>query len=469
MTKLAEQPEPLADNASTEFRSAIALLNKLMSESTVASALGEIENPQTRKVYTEAVTIWMLILQRLGKGLSLSETVSQLIKFDRNLLPDNKRVREGTLSLDNSAYNAARQRLELDKVLGFSRAVCDYLGRTSEPIFGDRRLFTLDGTTITLPPTPELRQAFPPATNQHGESVWPVAMLMVAHELSSGCALLPQVDPMYGENRSSEAKQSRVIIQGLPERSIVMADSNFGIFSVAHACQQAGHDFLFRLSHQRFKALHKQAELHSEDGHCKTYQLTWRPSDKDRQATPELAESAAIECFLHEVPLPDGKTLYLVTSLTVTGACAAELYSRRYDVEFDIRDVKVTLDTENIRAKSVPMVMKELMTSIVAFNLVAQFRRQAAKLAKVEPRKLSFTGVWLTFRHELLFCGATTEQQWLECYTAALITASQRLLPNRKAPRNCPRQAHPRRQKSTKFEKSLRSKKSKEPPPLAPK
>lgn len=469
MTDTAGQREPLRENGSSQLRSALALLSQLMSEPTVASALGEIENPQTRKVYTEAVTIWMLILQRLGKGLSLSETVSQVLKFDQNLLPDNKRVREGTLSRNNSAYNAARQRLGVDKVFAFSQQVCDYLGRTSEPVFSGRRVFTLDGTTITLPPTPQLRKAFPPATNQHGESVWPVAMLMVAHELSSGCALLPQVDPMYGENRSSEAEQSRTIIQGLPEGSIVMADANFGIFSVAQACQQAGHDFLFRLSHQRFKALRKQGQLHSEDADCKTYQLIWRPSPKDRQGTPELPENAAIECFLHEVPLPEGKALYLVTSLAVTAPCAGELYSRRYDVEFDIRDVKVTLDTENIRAQSLPMVMKELMTSIVAFNLVAQFRRQAAKLAKVEPRKLSFTGVWLTFRHELLFCGATTEQQWLQCYTAALITAGERRLPNRKAPRNCPRQAHPRRQKSTKFQKSLRSKNAHETPPLASK
>ena len=465
MTKPAGQPELLAHTVSSEFRSAIALLNKLMSESTVASALGEIENRQTRKVYTESVTIWMLILQRLGKGLSLAEAVSQVLNFDRNVLPDNKRVREGTLSDNNSAYNTARQRLSLDKVLRFSHAVCDYLGRSSSPVFADRRVFILDGTTIKLAPTPELRKAFPPGSNQRGESVWPVAMLLVAHELSSGCALLPQVDPMFGENRSSEAQQSRRIIPQLPERSIVMADTNFGIFSVAHACQQAKHDFLFRLSHQRFKALLKQAELHSEDAQCKTYQLTWRPSAKDRQGTAELPASAAIECFIHEVLLPGGKMLYLVTSLAVTGVCAAELYSRRYDVEFDIRDVKVTMDTENIAAKSLPMVMKELMTSIVAFNLVAQFRRQAAKLAKVHPRKLSFTGVWLKFRHEILFANATTQEQWLECYTAALIKASKRVLPNRKAPRDYPRQAHPRRQKSTKFQKS----KHNQPPPLASK
>lgn len=469
MTRPIEPPRQQPSDACSEFSSTLALLNRLLDVPTVAQSLDEFGSHQRRKVYTCAVTIWMLILQRLGKGLSLSETVTQLLNSGCGLLPDNKRVREGTLSKNTSAYNRARQQLPLDKVLAFSQAVCDYLGRISGPGLGDRRVFIIDGTTITLPPTPELRRSFPPATNQTGETVWPVAMLLVAHELSSGCALLPQVAPMYGPNRSSEAKLSRVIIQGLPKDSVVMADSGFGIFSVAQASQQAGHDYLFRLNLQRFKAYSRHAELLCEDGVSKTFRQTWCPTSKDRKSTPELAKDAVLECYIHQIFLPDGQELYLVTSLDVTAQCASELYRRRYDVEFDIRDLKLTLDTESIRAETTPMVLKELMTSIVAYNLVAQFRRQAAKLAKVEPRKLSFTGVWMTFRHELLLPHADTPQQWLANYTRALITASQRLLPNRKTPRNYPRKAHPRRSKSTKFQKQLQSQNAEQPPPLAPK
>ena len=48
------------------------------------------------------------------------------------------------------------------------------------------------------------------------------------------------------------------------------------------------------------------------------------------------------------------------------------------------------------------MVKKELLTSLVAYNLVVQFRRQSAKLAGVAPRQLSFTGVRNTFESFLL-------------------------------------------------------------------
>ncbi len=48
------------------------------------------------------------------------------------------------------------------------------------------------------------------------------------------------------------------------------------------------------------------------------------------------------------------------------------------------------------------MFQKELYTSVIAYNLVAQFRRQAAKLAKVKPRRLSFKDVWTTLKDRLL-------------------------------------------------------------------
>ena len=172
---------------------------------------------------------------------------------------------------------------------------------------------------------------------------------------------------------------------------------------------------------------------------------------------------------LHDVILDNGKSLYEVSNLEVDASSAAELYSYRYDVEFDIRDIKVTMDTENIRGKSVEMVRKELMTSVVAYNLVAQFRRQAAKQANVEPRRLSFKGVWTTFRSGLLLKEPRSYEEWNALYTRALFRAGKRKHPTRQVPREYPRQAHPRRPKTTKFQKSLRKKTASDnptPPPV---
>jgi hypothetical protein len=458
------------DDPSEQFTAATELLRRLIQAPEVSKHFDPELRTNTRMVYTKGVTLWMLILQRLGNGLSLEDTVSHVLTHDRDLFPDNKRVREGTLSENSSGYQKARKNLSLESIHEFSSAVCDYLGTSSEPVFGSQRVFIIDGTTITLQPTPQLKRAFPPATNQHGESVWPVAMLMVAHEMQSGCALLPQIDPMYGPKRSSEAEQARRIVRRLPANSVVMADSGFGIFSVAYHSVQAKHDILFRLTKSRFKALRKNAKLISEGPFYKSYSLSWRPSLKDRKSNPNLPADVGIEVVIHEVEFDNGSFLYLVTTLDIDGFGAAELYSCRYDVEFDIRDVKVTMDAENILAQSVVMVKKELITSIVAFNLIAQFRRQAAQLAGVQPRRLSFKGVWLSFRDRLLLKEPEDFTQWQELFTLALISAGKRKLPNRSGPRAYPRRAHPRRPKSTKFMKSQRktANSDAEPPPLVP-
>ena len=445
-----------------EFASAVEMLRKMLPD----EELNRMQPCCPAAIYTTLITLWMMTLQRLGGGKTLNAIVKDVLAHSRELLPDNKRLREGTLSETSGAYSEARTRLKLKTVEFFANRVCDSLIAASPPWFDGRRGFTLDGTTMTLPPTPELKAAFPPATNQHGESVWPVALLLVAHEVQSSCALPPEIGAMYGENNTSEAKLARQMAKRLPRGSIAMADSGYGIFSVAHAMVTEGHQILFRLTKSRFKSLVRQATVVEEwDGQA-TYRLHWKPSVKDRQSNPDLPADAAVEVLLHRVPL-EKETLFLVTTLRIRSDQAGEYYARRYDVEHDIRDVKVTLNTENIRAKSVEMVKKELLTSVVAYNLVVQFRRQAAKLADVAPRRLSFTGVWNTFESFLLTQPPCLASEWQSRYQAALQIASRDKLPNRPG-RSYPRRAHPRRPKSTKFMKQ-QSQLHENPPPEKPK
>ncbi len=426
---------------------------ELLRELTVELELSEIAAPLGRAaVYTTLITLWMLTLQRLDGGASLAAAVKLIQESGRHLLPDNKRVREGRLSKNSGAYSEARKRLPLPVVELFAGRICQSLVERSPSWFGEQRAYLIDGTTLTLSPTSELRKAFPPATNQLGETVWPVLLLLVAHELQSGCALIPELGAMYGKDNTSEAKLAAAIAQRLPPRSLALADSGFGIFSVAYAMVNRGHKILFRLSKSRYKAIVRRATLLEATANSTTHRLRWTPSGKDRLTNPDLPTDAAIDVILHKIELPSGDFLMLVTTLPWASHEAAEAYSRRYDVEHDLRDLKVTMRLEKIRAGSQEMVRKEILCSVVAYNLVLEFRRQAANVAKLPPRRLSFTGVWNTFEIYLLHQAPSTRSQWIERYEKALNIASKDKLPNRPN-RNYAREAHPRRPKSTKFMK----------------
>jgi hypothetical protein len=401
----------------------------------------------------------MLVYQRMNPDASLEAAVKKLIDSRPGFLPDNKRVSTGTLSINTSTYSQARTRLPLSVAEWFAGQVSQSLIDATEPTFGQRRVFLFDGTTITLAPEEELQQAFPPASNQYGEGVWPVVLLVVAHELASGAALPPEIGAMYGPAAVSETTLVHRHLAQLPADSVVMADAGFGTFMVAHAASGAGHAFAFRMTKQRFGALTKQAELIDSGDGVRTWSHTWRPTPKVRKAHPELLAETHLEVRLHEIVINANLTLLLVTDLPDPAAALSELYAHRVDVEVDIRNLKVVLDAENIRAKSVDTFHKELPGSVVSDNLVSQFRRQAAELISEPPRRMSFKRVWTTYRQFLLPKMSTDAASWREQYGVALGYAMLDKLPNRPG-RSFDREVYPRRPKSNQFKKRKRKLKS---------
>ncbi|WP_406696315.1 hypothetical protein V5E97_35515 [Singulisphaera sp. Ch08] len=153
----------------SELTSAVELLRRLIPKDEFPAYSLDV-SPTT--VYTTLVTLWMLTLQRLGGGTSMTSVIKEVLTNHKDLLPANKRVREGTLSERSGAYSHARKRLPLETVRAFAERVSQTLIESSLAEFAGRRIFLIDGTTMTLSPTSPLLDAYPPATNQYGESVW---------------------------------------------------------------------------------------------------------------------------------------------------------------------------------------------------------------------------------------------------------------------------------------------------------
>src|SRR6056297_40142 len=265
-------------------------------------------------VYSTSVVLWMLTYQRLSPDSTLEAAVKRLVQDQPDLLPENKRISDATLSTNTSGYSRARSRLSEDATLQFAARVSQSIIEATTPSHNNRRLFLIDGTTITLAPEEELQKRYPPASNQHGEGVWPVAQLVVAHELASGAAVNPSLGAMYGENAVSETALIGECLEQLPPDSIVMADAGYGIFSVAHEIQEGGLEFLLRMTKARFHSLRRKATLVDSDDNWATWSHRWTPSAKERKTHPELAAGAAVDVYLHEITVTPKLTLLLCTS-----------------------------------------------------------------------------------------------------------------------------------------------------------
>jgi hypothetical protein len=391
-------------------------------------------------VYSPWVVVWLLVFQRLHANATLAEAVAELLN-SADRLPANRRVVERTLSANTGAYSQARTRLDP----AIPDAVADRVFRTlvdaTPPSFGDRRVLILDGTTVTLAPTPELTAAFPPWPGPAG-SVWPVWHWVVAHELASGCAVRPETGPMYGPEAVSELALAIRLLPRLPAGSLLLADRNFGVFALAYAAKAAGHEVVTRLTRPRFRAWAKRAKPVGPG----VWRLRWTPSRWDRTRHPDLPADARVEAWLHEVVISESVTLWLLTTVECRPPDLAAVYHLRQDVETDIRDVKRTLRTDELRGRSVAMVRKELSAGVVAYNLVVQVRRLAAARAGVKPRRLSFAGVWTLVNRVLLSGGPCPWPEWEAKFDWVLRGAAQRRVPIRPG-RQYPRTVHRRGRK----------------------
>lgn len=422
-----------------ELGEAVRMFQRLVPSET----LNARRPPTPSTVYTPWIVAWLMVYQRLSGYGSMAAAVGELAHLDADVLPVNKRTRERILSANTGSYSQARDRLGLEIAQSAADEVSNALIAEAAPSLGDRRVFVVDGSTLSLVSTDELRRAFPPAENQHGPSHWPILRWVAAHELSSGAALRPEVGRMYGADAVGEVELSTELLARLPANSVLLADRNFGVFAFAWKAKQAKHDFVLRLTEVRFRSMLRAATKAGEGG----WDLTWRPSSHDRKADPHLPADAELTVHLHEIRLSDTLTLWLVSSVNDSSTVLAELYRGRQNIETDLRDLKRTMRLEEMRAGSVDLVLKELAAATIAYNLVVVIRRLAAARAKVEPRRLSFSRVWALVKVLLLESfTANDPAKAQERIDMVLRMAGQCKLPNRPG-RHYPREVIPRRRK----------------------
>ena len=88
------------------------------------------------------------------------------------------------------------------------------------------------------------------------------------------------------------------------------------------------------------------------------------------------------------------KSFYLVTTLTdaqtYSTADLSDLYFQRWDVELFFRDIKTTMGMDILRCNTAAMVEKEILMYFIAYNAIRLLMVDAAKVAALPPRRISF-------------------------------------------------------------------------------
>jgi putative transposase len=347
-----------------------------------------------RGIYSLAVVLWLMIWQRLQPRGTMSQAVRQLVQgTGRGLLPECRRVREGRISQAAGGYCQGIQKMpKLVPQLVTRDVVARLSEQLGEPWPGlAGPVYVLDGSTLLLAHTRKLARAYPPGNNQHGTGHWPLLRIVVLHDVHSGVALYPKWGPFHGDKAVSEQGLAAQALGQLPSPATVIADRNFGIFSIAWEAAQRQLGILVRLTDVRARKLFGGPISQEGD-----YAVQWQACRWDRSQVTPWPPEARVQGRLVAVRVGRGKSKkwqYFFTTLPLPVPELVALYGERWNIETDLRSLKRTVHLQQISARSVDGMEKELLTAICAYNFVRTVMCLAARRAGLPPRRLSFTQV----------------------------------------------------------------------------
>jgi len=325
-------------------------------------------------------------------------------------------LRRANLSVSDTAYFNARTRLPLDVL---RRLLRQTLGRASccpdAATWRGHRVFTIDGSGVSMPDTPALRKAFGvPGRCLEGLG-FPVMHTLWLFNHQTGL-LIDFVVGRWNTHDLADAQRLHTMIE---PGDVLLGDRAFGSYAhialllsknlhgVFRAHQRLIVDFTpgRKPRHQRPKRRRRGVTSSTQLAKFgKTDQLvSWpKPPAHNRPSwmTPEDYEQlpAAIEVReLRYVVSRKGfrtRKVTLVTTLTDPRkypVCdLAQLYQQRWSIETNLRHLKQTMGMGVLRSKSVEGVKKELLAYAIAYNLVRQHMLQAAASQHVPPSRVSF-------------------------------------------------------------------------------
>lgn len=399
-------------------------------------------------VFSPALVMWSAICARVKGKSSLSESLSSIINGEArqvmNRRGDSKSSPEG-LSNSTGGLSRARSRLDVEVVRHVCEAVTKHvMAQVSKKLrWRGRRVFLCDGTLITVARSKKNIEEFSLIANQHTPAYSPIMRCMLCHDLMSGTALVPRIGSYCGQKAIGEQTLLLPMLADLPPKSLIVADRNMGIFSVAYAAAGHGHEVLVRMTGTRARAFVPRERIEKEEFIDEA--VTWTPSlavQKTHGFGPEATvRGRFIKWSL--VPLEGAKPIELLffTTSRAPAKELVELYRGRERIENDIRSLKYTLGLERIYSKTPEMAEKELLLGVAAYNLLRALAQRSAEIIDIPPRQISFSRcAELTRIYGNKLRDVTTLAEQEAIVTQFLTGLKQTRLPNRPPHRIEPRQ-----------------------------
>jgi len=382
----------------------------VLTQESIEQALAAIGGWLDR-IFSPLVTLWVFLGQVLSADHSCRAAVARLIahRLSRGQRP---------CSAETGAYCQARKRLPesffADVACSVGRALDEQAERRW--LWKGRRVYLFDGTTVTMPDTPENQAAYPQVYNQKPGLGFPIARIGALISLSCG-AVVNLGFCRYAGKGQGEVSLLRRMWDTLVPGDVLLADRLIANWTNILLLQQRGVALVSRLNKAHRKADFRRGRRLGSGDHIVRWDKPTSIRSLDRETYRALPESITARETRIRVQQPGFRTRSIVVVTTLldpeqtTKEDLATLYRARWNAELDLRSIKSTMQMAELRCKTPELVRKEVWTHVLAYNLVRTVMAQAAARHDIPPRSISFKGAMQTLEafQPLLELGATRD------------------------------------------------------------
>lgn len=360
----------------------VAALQDLLSDHEIELVCRHLGYTWRDRIFTPAVTVKSMIHRALNPDKSIRAVLTDLAVVDDRLkrTPADASWCEARSRLPEAIWPELRQY----SVERLERLI------SGQFLYRHRPVFLVDGSTLSMPDTPELAEYFGYSGSRHGLSRFPVGRITFV--VRAGCSGV--WDYRFASYRTSEDAQLHQMWDRLPSGSICIFDRQFSSFYNLAKLLQRGIDSISRLHHQRDpNKLISQGTPIGDDQWIVWLDLM--PYRRKRYNDPSLPQRLCVRLirleFFHK-----GKPtrIWLVTTLLDDRRYSkqeiGELYRGRWGVETRIGELKTTLKMNVLRSKGTQAVCYDVASTILAYNLLRIVVHQAARQSDTPSDRISF-------------------------------------------------------------------------------
>lgn len=419
--------------------------SEVLPASVVASAMAAMCLQCYDSLYNPVTVLWLFLSQVIHANPTLAVTVENFLAW---------RLGQGMspCSTDTGAYSRARKRLPeallqwLTRHTGVAadRAALNpwrWLGRTVK---------VFDGSTVSMPDTPENQAAYPQSRAQAPGVGFPLARIGVLFSLSVGTVLDLGIRRWAGKFQS-ELAMLRDMIATLDAGDVLLTDRYLCSYMEIALLKQQGVDFVGRI-HAHRKVDFRRGERLGRYDHVVEWNKPARPEWMSREQYAAIPATLSMREFRYRIVRPGYRSRTIMVATTLLSdeqysvADISELYRLRWDAEVNLHSLKTMMNMDVLRCHSPEMVRKEIWAHLLAYNLIRTVIAQAGARHGKHPRQISFTRAMRTLEALRPHLAHTPSRELATIYEYMLqVIASHEIAnrPNRLEPRQRKRRPKP--------------------------